>query len=426
MNIFKTSFLSAIETAIKLASGFVVIKFIAVQTGPEGVAFFGQFQNFIAAIIILVSGSFTTGLVRYSAQEKSGNLPFNNYLGNALGLGLLASLVIGILIFIFAQQLSILTLKSPNYIGVFYLLSFCAILIMFYQVLIAVFNGWGELYKLILCKSMSSLLLLLSSIVLVNLYGLAGGLVALIAMQSLSAFIGLWLMTRIKDFEWQWLKPKLNFVICKEFIPYWLMSIVTLISTPLILMLIRAYVASNIGWENAGLWEASWKISELYLLVITTALTTYYVPKLSQAVNEKAEQFIVREVLLLAVIAASFLALGIYLFRYWIVSLLFSHNFSEVSDIIAFQLIGSVIKIAAWVFAYHMLVKRKTSLFLSSELLFGTSFYLISRYFLDQFGLVGLSYAYTLNYGLYLVFCGFYYYRSNRFVLKDSVKMMAR
>lgn len=424
MNIFKTSFLSAIETAIKLSSGFIVIKFIAVQTGPEGVAFFGQFQNLMAALIILVAGSFTTGLVRYSAQEKSGNSSANNYLGNALGLGLIASLLIGALIFIFAERLSLLTFKVPDYKPTFYLLAFSTLLIMLFQVLIAVFNGWGELYKLIVCKSLSSLMLLVSAIILVHLYGLVGGLVGLIAMQALSAFIGLSLLTRMKDFQWKWLKPQFNFAIYKEFFPYWLMSAVTLISTPLILMLIRVYVATSLSWEMAGIWEASWKLCELYLLVITTALTTYYVPKLSQAVNEEEEQGIVKEVLVLGVVASSFLALGIYVFRSWIVSLLFSPSFSQVADILVFQLLGSVIKIAAWVFAYHMLVKRRTVLFLSSELVFGTTFYLISRYFLDHCGLIGLSYAYSVNYGLYLVFCSFYFYKNNRFFIKQKASFV--
>jgi len=94
MNIFKTSFLSAIETAVKLASGFVVIKYIAIETGPSGVAFFGQFQNFFSAFLILISGGFTTGLVRYSSQEKIIESK-KNYLGNALGIGLLVSLLTG-------------------------------------------------------------------------------------------------------------------------------------------------------------------------------------------------------------------------------------------------------------------------------------------------------------------------------------------
>ncbi len=413
MNIVKTSFLSAIETAIKLASGFVVIKFIATQVGPEGVAFFGQFQNFIAAFVILVTGGFTTGLVRYSAQEKSGNDDTRNYLGNALGLGLLAALVVGGGICLFAPQLSMLILKSSEYTNIFYLLALCGVLIMIFQVLVAVFNGWGELPTLITYKSMSSILLLLSSLLLVSFYGLYGGLVALIAMQALSAFIGIGFLTRIKDFRWGWLKPTFNFAVFKEFLPYWLMSFVTLISTPLILMLVRSYTANNLGWETAGIWEASWKLSELYLLVITTALMTYYVPKLSQAKSQFAELDIVKEVLVLGVLAACFLAAGIYLFRHWIVSLLFSSSFAVVADILAFQLIGSVIKIAAWVFAYHMLVKRRTAIFLVSELLFGTSFYLFSCFFLDKFGLIGLSYAYATNYSFYLIFCALYFIKTS-------------
>ena len=416
MNLYKTSFFSAIETAIKLASGFVVLKFIALETGPEGVAFFGQFQNFMAALVILVSGCFTTGLVRYSAQEyqQNNNQIATKYLGNALGLGLILSIVLGLLIAFNAEWLAEATLKNASYRYVFYVVALCIIPIMLYQVFIALFNGWSELYKLIICKSIASLLLLCSAITLVNSYGLAGGLLALVIMQAAAAFIGLFLISRIKNFQWQWLIPKCDFAIYKQFVPYALMSLVTLISTPLILILIREYAAAHIGWSETGLWEASWKICELYLLVITTALTTYYVPKLSQAHDALAEKYLVKQVLLFGVSAAILLALGIFLFRDWIVYLLFSNHFAGVAGIIVFQLIGSIVKVATWVFTYHMLVKQKTILFLSAELIFGFSFYYLSCYALDHFGLIGLSYAYFLNYALYLIFCMAYYYLTYR------------
>ncbi len=416
MNLVKTSFLSALETVIKLASGFVVIKFIAIKVGPEGVAFLGQFQNFISAFVILVAGGFTTGLVKFSAQEKLTNLGQTNYLGNALGLGLLSSLIINVLIWFFAPRLSIFILKSSDYSSVFYLLALCGTQIMVFQVLIAFLNGWGELTKLIICKSLSSVLLLLTSLILINYYGLVGGLVGLIMMQAFSVFISIGLLIRVNNFKWEWLKPKFHIALYKDFLPYWLMSTVTLISTPLIFMLVRSYIAVHFNWEMAGIWEASSKLSEFYLLVITTALMTYYVPKLSQATNQFTELAIVREVLKLGVIAASFLALGIYLFRYPIISLLFADGFSTVADLLAFQLIGSVVKIAAWVFSYHMLVKRRTTLFLVSELVFGSSFYILARFFLDSFGLIGASYACFLNYCLYLVFCLVYFYKTNKVI----------
>ena len=110
-------------------------------------------------------------------------------------------------------------------------------------------------------------------------------------------------------------------------------------------------------------------------------------------------------------IAASFLAICVYLFRYWIISLLFSPSFFAVSDILCFQLLGSVIKIAAWVFSYHMIVKGKTGLFLLTELVFGTSFYLLSLMFFNHYGLLGLSYSFFINYGLYLIYSLIYFYR---------------
>ena len=408
MNIFKTSFLSAIETAVKLASGFVVIKYIAIETGPSGVAFFGQFQNFFSAFLILISGGFTTGLVRYSSQEKI-NATKKNYLGNALGIGLVVSLVTGGVVCFFANTLSYLTLNSGEFTSIFYLLALCGTLIMIYQVIISVLNGWGELYKLILCKLTCSLSLLIFSLIFVRLYGVYGGLIALVVMQSIGSLLALLLISKVKNFHWRWLIPRFDYLIFKDFVPYWLMGLVTLISTPLALMLIRTHIAAYSNWDVVGLWEASWKISELYLLVITTALTTYYVPKLSQAIDGYAENKTVVEVLTWGVIAAACLAIGVYSFRQLIVTLLFSNSFSAVSNLLTFQLLGSVIKIAAWVFAFHMLVKGNIKLFLISELVFGSTFYLLSILFFDYFGLIGLSYAYFLNYILYLIFCFVYY-----------------
>lgn len=411
MNLIKTSFLSAVETAIKLAAGFVVVKFIAIRVGPEGIAYFGQFQNFIAAFVALISGSSFTGLVRFSAQEKMQNKTSHNYLANVLGLGLLSTLIVGGFIYLFADKLSFVLLNTDAYRNLFYLLSSCGFLIMFYQVAIAVFNGWGELKKLILCKIIASLLLLISSIILVSLYGIAGGFVSLICMQAIPAFISLWLMLKVKNFRWSWLRPRFDFSIYKELLPYWLMSVVTLISSPLMLLLIRSYIADNSDWETAGFWEASWKLTELYLLIITSALATYYVPKLSQATCNKDEIDVIKEVLLLGLLAAIFLALGMYFFRYTIVDLLFASNFTIVADILPFQLLGSVIKIPAWIFAYHMLIKQRTVLFLLSELLFGVMFYFLAHLLFHKFGLLGLSYAYFLNYVFYLIFCSLYFFR---------------
>ncbi len=49
MQLIKTSFFSGIITIIRIASGFVANKVVAVYTGPSGVAVIGAFTNFIAS-----------------------------------------------------------------------------------------------------------------------------------------------------------------------------------------------------------------------------------------------------------------------------------------------------------------------------------------------------------------------------------------
>lgn len=411
MTLLKSSFFSAIETAIKFVSGFIVLRLLALKIGPQGVAFFGQFQNLFAAFVILISGSFTIGLVRFSAEDKKANqtLP-GRYAGNALGLGLIVATLVSLFLCLFAQRLSILTMGTSACTFVFYLLAIFTFWILIYQILLAVFNGWGELKKLLLCKISSSLILIAGSIVLIPIYGVIGALIALVIMQALAGMIALGLLIRTAGFEWSWLTPRFDFILYQKFLHYWLMSLVTLMSTPLVLLLIRNHIVQKLGWETAGFWEASWKISELYLVVITTALSTWYVPGLSRSTGYKEDKTIVKKVLIWGVSAALGFATAIYFFREWVLSVLFTTAFLPVSTILGFQLSGSVLRIAAWVFSYHMIVRSKIKCFVISECLFGLSFYLLSCVFFDSFGLIGLSYAFFVNCFCYLLYGCLYFF----------------
>ncbi len=417
MNLFKATFLSAIETAIKLISGFILIRYIAIQTGPKGIAYLGQFQTFFAGFLIVLSGGFNIGLVRFSAEEKKNN--FNkNYLGNAISIGIFLSILVPLLLILFANKIAFSIFNSPDFVGVFYQLALGCSFIVFYQVIIAVLNGWGELNKLIVCKISCSLLLLISSVITVHLYGIYGALLSIVWMQVLASLIALVVFVHLNNFKWSWLKPVINFQIFKDFSSYWSMSLVTLISSPFFLLLLRTYISHKINWESVGIWEASSKISEVYLLLITTSLTTYYIPKLSGSL-EQDKQYIVMQVFKWAVSAAVIFALFVYFFREYIIVLLFSPDFMDAANLLKFQLLGSIIKIASWVFGYYILVTGKVTIFILSELVFGFTFYLLSIYFLNIYGLVGLSYAYFLNYSLYLAFCFLYCRREFVFSKKN-------
>ena len=97
MNIYKVSFISSIETVVKLVAGFVILKLLAFYAGPEGVAKFGQFQNFLTIIIVFIAGSFVTGLVRFISENSNAKkqvslnkLSNTDYIRGAFSFGFLA------------------------------------------------------------------------------------------------------------------------------------------------------------------------------------------------------------------------------------------------------------------------------------------------------------------------------------------------
>lgn len=95
--------------------------------------------------------------------------------------------------------------------------------------------------------------------------------------------------------------------------------------------------------------------------------------------------------------------LVIYLLRDFIVWLLFTDDFKPMVELFKWQLVGDVIKITAWLLSYLMLAKAMTKAFMLTEVLFSITFILLSVLFIESYGLVGMTYAYTLNYTFYLI-----------------------
>ena len=64
------------------------------------------------------------------------------------------------------------------------------------------------------------------------------------------------------------------------------------------------------------------------------------------------------------------------------------------------QLIGDVVKIFCWLVAYLMWAKALMKTFVITEMLCSICFVILSIFFVNRFGLVGMSYAYPATYCL--------------------------
>ena len=107
--------------------------------------------------------------------------------------------------------------------------------------------------------------------------------------------------------------------------------------------------------------------------------------------------------LLTAVPVVAVAALLIYLLRDWVTVTLYSDAFLPMTALFPFQLVGDVLKIAGWLFAYLMLARAMTTAYVVTEIMFAASFFALAVAFVAQYGLVGVTYAHAVNYLAYLI-----------------------
>jgi len=61
---------SGLLTLMRMLSGFIIAKVVAIYTGPGGIAMLGQVQSLVGALAGVVSAPAGSGVVRYTAENK--------------------------------------------------------------------------------------------------------------------------------------------------------------------------------------------------------------------------------------------------------------------------------------------------------------------------------------------------------------------
>ena len=402
MTLIKTSVLTGISTVIKLVSAFVINKVIAIYIGPSGLAIVGQLQNFTSIITTFSNGAISSGIVKYTAEYQDIEEK-QKIFSTSIVISLICSLIISIFLFGFSDYLSELILKDVQYSSVFIIFGATIFLFALNMVLISILNGQKEIKKYVLVNIAGSIFSLFFTSVLIMQLNLMGALYALVLNQSVMFFVTLAFVLKSSWFKLEYFIKGLDKESLSKLSKYSLMAIVSALTVPVSHLIIREYIGENLGWNSAGYWQGISYISTMYLMLVTTTLSVYYLPRLSEIQDNKElrkEIFIGYKIIMPIVIIASLI---IFLLKEYVILIAFSKDFMPMMELFAWQLIGDVIKIASWLLAYLMLAKAMTKIFIYTEILFSALFVCLSVVFVDKFGLVGIAYAYALNYFLYFI-----------------------
>jgi PST family polysaccharide transporter len=403
MTLIKTSVLSAISTVIQVISGFIVTKVIAVYVGPAGLAIIGQLQNFINLVLLACGDFFKTAITKYTAQFQDDEIKKQEIWSTAIKIVGVLYIVVFVSLFFFSNEISAYLLSSSQYGYVLKILAFSIPFFVLNGLLLAILNGQRQIKQYITLSISLSIVSLILVAILSIFYALEGALVAYVINQSVVLLVTLFYLRKESWLKLKSFSYKLKQDNVKKILGFGAISFTAVIASNSSMLYIRDYISTTVSLKSAGHWQAIWILSTVSLSLITTSLVTYLLPTLSSIKEKHLMSSELKKAVYLILPIASAISLSMYLLRDFIIEILYTKEFLPMGELFLWQMIGNVIKACAWLFGYLFVAKAMVRYCVSLEIIFALMMVSLSIYFVDAYGLIGVTYAYALNTFLYLI-----------------------
>ncbi|NMY38594.1 MULTISPECIES: O-antigen translocase [unclassified Pseudomonas] len=408
---------------IRLASGLLLIKLIAVYLGPDGLGKLGQFLSFATILTLIAGGGITNGVIKYVAEYKNESEKLVGFLQAAISYTIFCSIIVFALCVVFSKALSSFIFLTPQYYWVFVIIGLAQIGYAFVNFTVGFVCGLRQTRNYAFVQVIGGVISLPIIFLFVYFGGVWGGALAIISATFMNVIPAFFIyrktstLTQLKvhigDFSKFGGLPK-----------YSLMLICSAIAFPIVEMIIRQWLIEHSSFHEAGVWQGASKLSAAYLGFFSVFLAYVFVPQISE-INSRNQ--ISKTVLKYMVAVASIFLIGaavLYWWRYYFIGLFFSEEFSELGKFLIYQLVGDFFKICSYVIGFVGVAKATTKLYIAAEFIQAILF-ICFVYFSDSStsALGAVMQGYAIAYAIYFVICcvSLYVYVSSNECLRKAL-----
>ena len=404
-NIIRISILNLLSIFTRLIASLIINKFFALNFGLKNFGLIGNFQNFITIVLNFGNGGINSGVTKYTAEYEGRKKKQIDIWIASFVISSFFSVFIFIALFFFSNYFSNYIFFSDNYTFIFKWLSVFSFLCVINNTLLSILNGKKKFNYYIISNIVNSLLSILATIILSYFWSISGALISLVINQSLSLILTTYLFFKsenLSDLAIFKFPTKKNYL---KLLHYSLMSIATSVIGPLTYIFIRNLIKEKFSIEDSGMWEALNKLSNLQIMLLTSPLSMYYLPRFSELKEGKSIKIEILNLYKIVVPCIFVSALVIYFNSNLFIKYIFSNEFLGIKRLLPFQLIGDGFRVLIWINSYYFLSQRLTKLFIMSELLINLFFILLTSILIKIFSDQGVVIAYAINnFMFYLVF----------------------
>lgn len=417
MTAYKSAILIGISQIFKILFGLMLFKLISIYLGPEGLGKLGHFITLITFLFVFSGGGIQNAIVKYVSEYRTSVKKMIYFLRLSISYSLIFSITILIVFLLFSKQISFFVFNTEEYYYIIIFLSFIHLFMTFNNFIKSVANGFKETGIFVKSEILGIFFAIPVVYFLIKEYQFIGAIYSLFIIY-LGTFIPSFyfyiksIYSRLLSFS-----ISFNYEYSKLYL-YSLMTLVTAIVWPIVEIIIRQMIIDNDGYELAGIWQASLKLSHVYLGFFGIFLASYFVPTISpekNLFNIKNKILIYSLYLFLLYILG---AIVFYIFKNFFIELLFSSEFILLSDVIHLQLIGDMFKILSFIIGFVYVAKAFVKLYVVMEIIQAILLIIISKYFyLNDLNFISIYQAYVVSniifYVITLIVAYKYFKRNN-------------
>ena len=409
-DLFKITSLNSLSVLLKLGIGLITSKTLAIFVGPSGMALVGNFRNFMAALEGVSTLAFSPGIIKYVGDNEDDKKELGKIISTVLLSFLMLAFFIGIIIFLYSDYICFKIFGGDLQYSIIFkvvaiVLPWNVISVLF----ISIINGLSKYRKVILANIISNIIIVVLSLVLIYKFKTLGALISVAIVPVILVCITAYYLPReihifrrlnFKDYD---------FKVFKRLFSFSLMILPSTILSPFFNLQIRNFLIANVGLTESGFWEAISRISNIYLLFISTIVSVYFYPKLIKskeiAQSKKVIWSFYKFILPVFIVGLIF----VYFLRFLIIKLLFTNQFLPVSELFFWQLIGDIFKVAGMILGFQLLAKKRMLPFMCIEVMSIILLYFLSLFFIKAIGVEGVIIAHALENFLYFVILIIYF-----------------
>ncbi|MGA1227532.1 MAG: O-antigen translocase [Tamlana sp.] len=398
----KIASLQIASVITRLIAGLLTSKAIAVFIGAEGLALIGNLRNFVSSFQTIATLGFYKGVVKYVSEFKDNVVELGKTISTVYYIGFISTIIVSFFCYFSAEWINNIIFPSYNNYG--FVIQIFAIVLPFYALNMfsfSIMNGFSKYKILIIINIIGQILSVSVALLLIYQEKLKGALISVVIAESLIFLITLVGIINRRSLVALIRVDYISFSFLKKISAYSVMALFSAVFLPLIALAIRSYIIENVGYKDAGFWEAMTRISKYYLMLVSSLIALYLLPRFSEI--KSTEEF-KKEVFSFYKTIVPFLIGGmllIYLLKKYIVLAIFTDEFEPVENLFLWQLLGDFIKVLSIVIAYQFLAKKMFLHYVLTEAFLVIILYVTSVYFINLFG--GIKGAVVAHFVSYLM-----------------------